>query len=71
MNLFKYNSQRCHDLKVLRVAGKVSLDEFLRLGQRLMPAATKQGHAGVAQQGGHQGWVGHCPNAPDTAIITT
>lgn len=67
----KCHSQRGQDHVVLSVAGKVSLDEDFGLGQRFVPAATKQRRAGIAQQGGHQGGVGHCPNAPDTAIITT
>lgn len=71
IKVVKGNSQGGHDRKVLDVSGEVSLDQDLGLGQRFMPAATKQCHASIDQQGGHQGGVGHCPNAADTAIITT
>lgn len=67
----KSHLQGSQDLKVLNVAGEVCLHQDFGLGQCFVPATTEQGHAGIAQQGGHQGGVGHCPNAPDTAIITT
>lgn len=53
------------------VTSEVSLDEHLGVGQCLVPAATEQCHAGEAEQSGNQGGVGHCPQASDTAIITT
>lgn len=67
----KNHLQGGQDLKILNVAGKVRLHQDFSLGQSFVPATTEQCHAGIAQQGGHQGGVGHCPNAPDTAIITT
>lgn len=71
VNWTKRHSQRGHDCEVLNVAGEVCLHQDFGLGQGFVPTATKQCHASIAQQGGHQGGVGHCPNAPDTAIITT
>lgn len=65
------NSQRGQDNIVLYVTSEVSLGENLCVGQCLVPTATEQCHAGEAEQSGNQGGVGHCPQASDTAIITT
>lgn len=56
---------------VLKVTSKVRLDEPLGFCERLVPAATKQGNAGEAQQCGDEGAIWDPTQTAHTAVIAT
>lgn len=56
---------------VLKVTGKVSLDESLCLGECLVSTSAEEGNAGETQQRGYQGAVRHPTQTAHTAVIAT
>lgn len=56
---------------VLKVTGKVSLDESLCLCECLVPTTTEEGNARETQQRGNQGAVRHPTQTAHTAVIAT
>ena len=56
---------------VLRVTGKVSLDESLCLCESLVPTTTEEGNAREAQQCGDEGAIWHPTQTTHTAVIAT
>lgn len=56
---------------VLKVSGKVSLDESLCLCECLVPTAAEEGNAREAQQCGDQGAVWYPTQTAHTAVIAT
>lgn len=56
---------------ILKVTGKVRLDEPLRLRERLVPTAAEEGDARETQQRGHQGAVWHPAQTAHAAVIAT
>lgn len=56
---------------VLKVTGKVSLDESLRLCECLVSTSAEEGNARETQQCGDQGAVRHPTQTAHTAVIAT
>lgn len=65
------SSHVCQGDVILKVAGKVHLDEPLRLRESLVATAAEEGDAGEAEQCGHQGAVWHTAQAAHAALIAT